>query len=401
MMYIREKYTEWLEKYRVTPFIKVLTGMRRVGKSTIIQQYADSLLDDGNSKEAILFIDMESFDYRHIKNADDLYSEVISYFELYSGQKFLFIDEVQEIESWEKAVNSFLKSKEYDIYVTGSNAHLLSSDLATYLTGRYVQLEVHSLSYSEYLAINGCDTHSDEMFQKYLNFGGLPGLTHLPHEEQLLYQTLNGLYSSIILRDVIERYQIRNTALLENLVHFFFDNIGNLVNAKRISDYCKSQNIKVSTDAVQNYIGYLASCFILYQVKRFDLKGKRFLEVNEKHYLGDIGLRHSTLGYRAGDIGQLLENVIFLELKRRGYRVSIGKIDSYEVDFIAEKENNRLYVQVSYLLATPETREREFRPLKMIRDSYPKVVLTMDTLLQDEDGIKHINIPNWLTSESN
>ncbi len=397
-MYIRAKYTEWLRKYRATPFIKVLTGMRRVGKSTILQQYADSLLDD-EVKEAILFIDMESFDFRHIKTSEQLHSEVVSYFENFDGKKYLFIDEVQEIKDWEKVVNSFLKSKEYDIYITGSNAHLLSSDLATYLTGRFVQLEVYSLSYSEYIAINNEETHSDELFQKYLNFGGFPGLTHLPHEEQLLYQTLNGLYSSIILRDVIERYQIRNTALLENMVHFFFDNIGNLVNAKRISDYCKSQNIKVSTDAVQNYIGYLASCFALYQVKRFDLKGKRFLEVNEKHYLGDIGLRHSTLGYRAGDIGQLLENVIFLELKRRGYRVSIGKIDSYEVDFIAEKENDRMYVQVSYLLASKETREREFRPLKMIRDSYPKMVLTMDTLLQDEDGIKHLYIPSWLTDK--
>jgi len=251
--------------------------MRRVDKSTILQQYADLLIEDKEVKDSILFIDMESFEYRHVKTAEDLYTEVTSYFKTDTAKKYLFIDEVQEIENWEKAVNSFLKSGEYDIYVTGSNAHLLTSDLATYLTGRFVQLEVYSLSYREYLEINNLTSHSDEKFNDYLNFGGFPGLTHLPQEEQLLYQTLNGLYSSIILRDVIERYQIRNTALLENMIHFFFDNIGNLVNAKRISDYCKSQQIKVSVDAVQNYIGYLASCFALYRVKRFDLKGKRFL----------------------------------------------------------------------------------------------------------------------------
>lgn len=395
-MYIREQYTQWLKKFKSTPFIKVLTGMRRVGKSTILQQYAEMLQIDGEGSEAILFIDMESLEFRHIKSADDLHDFVTNYFGKMEGSRFLFIDEVQEIQEWEKAVSSFLKSGAYDIYVTGSNAHLLSSDLATYLTGRFVQMEVFTLSYREYIEIQNIESHNDQLFQQYLNFGGFPGLTHLPLEEQLLYQTLNGLYSSIILRDVIERYQIRNTALLENLVHYFFDNIGNLVSAKRVSDYCKSQNIKVSTDAVQNYIGYLASCYALYRAKRFDLKGKRFLEVNEKHYLGDIGLRHSTLGYRAGDIGQLLENVVFLELKRRGYRVSIGKIDSYEVDFIAEKENDRLYIQVSYLLASVETREREFRPLKMIRDAYPKMVLTMDTIRQDEDGIKHFYIPEWL-----
>lgn len=397
-MYIREKYTQWLQKYKNTPFIKVLTGMRRVGKSTILQQYASSLGIDAQ-KEMVLFIDMESLEFRHIKDAENLHNEVKTYFKNSACSKFIFIDEVQEIENWEKAVNSFLKSGEYDIYVTGSNAHLLSSDLATYLTGRYVQLEVYSLSYKEYLEINNQSSHSDAIFQRFLTFGGFPGLTHLPHDERLLFQTLNGLYSSIILRDVIERYQIRNTALLENMVHFFFDNIGNIVSAKKISDYCKSQKIKVSTDAVQNYIGYLASCFALYQVKRFDLKGKRYLEINEKHYLGDIGLRHATLGYRDNDIGQLLENIVYLELRRRGYKVSIGKLDTLEIDFIAERENERIYVQVSYLLATQETRKREFRPLKMIGDSYPKIVLTMDPVVRDEEGIQHKNLCQWLLDD--
>lgn len=401
-MYKRIKYLNWMQKYLNTPFIKVLVGMRRVGKSTLIQQFQELLISEKNiAQTQMLFIDKESLEHRYIETEEQLFLKVNDHFRSLKPNtiKYLFIDEIQEILNWEKAVNSFLKEGSFDIYITGSNAHLLSSDLATYLTGRYVQLQVFPLSYKEFLAIKNAPTHTADLFNHYMNFGGFPGLTHLPSEESLLYQTLDGLYNSIVLRDVIERYQIRNTALLEKMVHFFFDNIGNLVNAKKIADYVKSQRISVSVDAVQNYMSYLSACFAISQVKRFDLKRKRILEVNEKHYLGDLGLRHAILGFRPGDISQLLENLVYLELAQRGYKVFIGIWDKLEVDFVAEKDGKRLYIQVSYLLASPETREREFRSLKKINDSHPKLVLSMDTILRDEDGIQHLFLPDFLMNE--
>ncbi|MGL1934999.1 MAG: ATP-binding protein [Fibrobacterales bacterium] len=396
----RNKYLQWIHQYRNTPLIKVLVGMRRVGKSTLIEQFKDNLYAQEQLPEgSILHIDMELLKNRDITNAEALHDKVTSYFTEHKENKVLLIDEVQEIAEWEKAINSFLKEGEIDIYITGSNSHMLSSDLATFLAGRYVSLEVLPLSYRETLQLYGNNQHTDTLFQKYLKFGGLPGLSHLPENEAVLFQTLDAYYSTIILRDIIERYTIRSSALLENLVSFFFDNIGNLVTAKSISNYLKSQHIKSSIESVQTYVGYLESCFALHKVKRYDIKGKRHLEIAEKHYLNDLGLRHATLGYRPGDIGQLLENAIYLELRRRGYTISIGKIGDLEIDFIAEKHNAKIYIQVSYLLASEETRKREFTPLKKTGDSYPKYVVTMDSLTQDEEGIMHRYIPEFLLDE--
>jgi len=395
----RTQYLNWLFHYQDTPFIKVLAGMRRVGKSTLLQQFAEALRSKGIPEKNILFIDMESLEYRTIKDVNALTSLVNSFFKETTGKKILIIDEIQEILSWEKALASFHKTDEFDIYITGSNAHLLSSDLATFLTGRYVQIHIYSFSYSEYLQFHGIQIHSQNQFQSYIKYGGFPGIYHLPEIDDIRFQALNDLYSSIILRDIVDRYAIRNVSLLERIIQFFFDNMGQLVSARSITAYLKSQRIKVSIESVLTYISYLESCFALYRTKRYDIKGKRHLEINEKHYLGDIGLRHAILGYRQGDIGQLLENVVYLELKRRGYTVSVGIFDNYEIDFIAEKLNEKLYIQVAYILGTPETREREFRPLKKIQDSFPKLVLTMDELQQDEEGIRHQYLPEFLLSK--
>ncbi len=399
-MYIRKEYLEWMQGYKDTPFVKVLSGMRRVGKSTLLQQFRDWLIqENGVTAEQILFIDLESVEFHRIKEYLQLHEEVKTAFASVVGKKYLFIDEVQEVDGWEKALASLLKTNECDIYITGSNAHLLSSDLATYLAGRYVQMEIYSFSYHEFLAVSGSETHNDELFQNYLTFGGFPGITMLKTDANTRFRALGDLYSSIVLRDIVARYQIRNVGLLENLISFFFDNIGNPVTAKSIADYLKSQRISVTVDTVQTYIGYLSACYAIHRVKRYDLKGKRFLELNEKHYLGDVGLRHALLGYRSGDIGQLLENIVYLELRRRGYSVAVGKTGELEVDFVAEKSGNKVYVQVAYILGSPETRAREFASLKAVPDSFPKFVVTMDLLRQNEDGIRHIFLPDFLLGE--
>lgn len=396
-MYIRQKYLKWMENYSGTPLVKVLVGMRRVGKSTLLNQFRDRIMKKECLKAAqVLFVDKESLEFRDLRTEVQLHKKVVEYFKKVAGKKILFVDEIQEIENWEKAISSLLKTGSYDIYITGSNANLLSSDLATFLAGRYVELSVFPLSYEEWLGAHRTHKHSAEAFERYLTFGGFPGLTRLPQDASILFQTLDALYNSIILRDVVERYQIRNSELLANLTAFFFDNVGNLVTAKSISDYLKSQHIKVSVESVQMYMGYLESCFAIHRVRRYDLKGKRYLEISEKHYLGDLGLRHATLGYRPSDIGQLLENVVYLELRRRGYSVAVGKLDHLEIDFIAEKEGQRIYLQVAYLLASKETRKREFLPLQNIKDSYPKFVLSMDPLRQDHEGIRHLFLPDFL-----
>lgn len=389
-----------MKGYRNTSLIKVLTGMRRVGKSTLLRQYSDWLLQDaGVLPEKLFFIDMESVEFHRIRHYTQLHEEVTARFGKSKGLNYLFVDEIQEIEGWEKAIVSLQKTERYDIYITGSNARLLSSDLATYLAGRFVQLEIFSLSYHEFLGVLGAHTHDEKLFQQYLTFGGFPGITLLNVDAETRFKILGDLYSSIVLRDIVARYQIRNTALLENLISFFFDNIGNPVTAKSIADYLKSQRLSVSVDSVQLYIGYLAACYAVHRVRRFDMKGKRYLEINEKHYLGDVGLRHGLLGYRQGDISQLLENVVFLELRRRGYAVSVGKIGDLEIDFIAEKTDKRVYIQVSYLLNTKEARTREFAPMKSVHDSFPKFVVSMDPLRQNEDGIIHLFIPEFLTGD--
>lgn len=392
----RKLYLNWMRSYRGTPFIKVLTGLRRVGKSTLLRQFAESCIDDGTTPDSLLYIDMESLEFQDLTDGVALHAKVSDSFQGVTGMKILLIDEVQEIRSWEKALNSMLKSGRFDIYITGSNAHLLSSDLATYLAGRYVQINVYSLSYAEFLEFQPESTHSSRLFAEYLQYGGFPGLQHLPASPEIRFQALNDLYSSIILRDIVERYAIRNVPLLERIIQFFFDNIGQPVSARSITAYLKSQAIKVSVESVLTYVGYLQSCFALYQVKRYDIKGKRNLEINEKHYLGDVGLRHAILGYRQGDIGQLLENVVFLELMRRGYAVSVGMLDDWEIDFIAGKQQEKMYIQVAYLLGSTETREREFRPLRMVKDAFPKLVLTMDELRQDDAGIRHLYLPDFL-----
>lgn len=399
-MYIRNIYIDAIRRLMGKDVIKIITGMRRVGKSCLMRQLIDDLKSGGVKAGNILYIDKELLEWDAISDYRNLAKVVQGHFGSKKGRKYLFIDEVQEIDQWEKAILSLSRQAGMDITLTGSNAHMLSSELATLLSGRYMEFSVYSFGLSELMAYGKQErSKAKETFVRYLRTGGLPGIQHLDDDEGLAYQYIGGIYDTIILKDIVKRYQIRNITLLENLTRFLFDNIGNIVTAKRIADYMKSQRISIGVETILTYITYLRDALLLYKVRRYDLKGKRHLEIYEKYYLSDIGLRHALLGYREGDISGLLENIVYLELRRRGYSVSIGKWDSMEIDFVAERNNEKIYLQVAYLLADNKTVEREVKPLRAITDNYPKYILSLDELFgADIDGIKRVNLIEWLIS---
>lgn len=394
----RTVYLNKIKPFIGKPIIKVITGMRRTGKSCILRMLIREFRRQGVGDKATLFIDKESLEFDSIKNYNDLNNFVDRVFKGVTGLKYLFIDEIQEIASWEKAVASFQKSGEYDIYITGSNAHLLSSEIATLISGRYIEHQIYALGFEEFLNFRKSGKKNDEEeFKNFLRFGGLPALHHFDFDEETVYQYINSVYNTIILKDIVKRNNIRNLPLLENITRFVFDNIGRVFSAKKISDYLKSQRMRIGVETVQNYLALLCSTYALHKVGRYDIRGKRLLEVHEKYYLGDIGLRHALLGFREADISGILENVVYLELLRRGYRVSIGKFWDREIDFIAEKEGEKIYIQTAYLLSSPEVIEREFSVLKTLPDNYPKFVLSLDTHFgSDMEGIKRINIRDFL-----
>ncbi|MCK4541342.1 MAG: ATP-binding protein [Spirochaetales bacterium] len=396
----RPKYLEKIKVFINKPVVKVLTGVRRCGKSSLLQLIKNQLLYSGIDEKQFIWINKESLEFDSIKNYRDLHQFITARITVSQGVTYIFIDEVQEIEEWERAVSSILADGETDIFITGSNARLLSSELATLLSGRYVEIPVYPLTFSEYVTFRetiGNRKQSPVEFQDFLKFGGFPGIHVFPLEEDIVFQYLNSLISTILFKDVVSRHAIREPAQLEQIVRFLFDNCGNITSAKRISEYLKNQKINISVDRVQNYFAYLEQAFLSYPVRRYDLKGLRHLEYHEKYYSGDIGLRHGMIGYKDNDISGVLENVVFLELLSRGYRISVGKWGQKEIDFVAEKQNERLYIQVCYLLSGPETINREFSALESLPDNYPKYVLSMDTILPGErSGIKRLNIIDWL-----
>lgn len=397
-MYKRHLYLNKISSFINKPIIKVITGMRRVGKSYFIRQIIEKIEDQNIDEQHILYINKELFEFNFIRDYKDLYQYVDNKFSHVSGQKYIFIDEVLEILNWEKTIASLFAKEDVDIYITGSNAHLFSSELATLISGRYIEFPIYSLSFEEFLQFRGENREDNSKeFLKYLKFGGFPAIHHFDLNEELIYQYINSLYNTIVLKDIIKRNKVRNVQLLENIIQYAFDNIGNIFSARKVSDFLKSQKLKVGIETVQNYLSYLMSTFMLYKVPRYDIKGKRRLEIHEKYFLGNIGLRHALLGYREGDISGILENVVFLELKRRGYKVFVGKLNNKEIDFIAERENEKIYLQVTYLLSTRETVEREFSILQSIPDNYPKYVISMDTAFgEDLKGIKRVNIIDFL-----
>jgi predicted AAA+ superfamily ATPase len=400
-VYTRNFYLDKIKPFMGKPVIKIITGVRRVGKSCFLKQIIQLLKQQQVNEKNILYIDMEQLEFDFIKNYRDLNNYVNRSFSSIPGDKYLFIDEIQEIEQWEKTINSLLNKGSMDIYITGSNAHLFSSELATLVSGRYIEFPIYSLSFKEFLLFRGNQKKDQfQEFQDYLRYGGLPGIHHFEFVEDILYQYLRSIYDTIVLKDIIKRHDIRNVNLLENINKYLLDNIGNTFSAKRISDYLKSQKLSVGVDTVQNYISYFLDTFAAFKIQRYDIKGKRILEFHEKYFLADVGLRHAVLSYRASELPGVLENLVFLELKRKNYTVYIGKLGDNEIDFIAEKKDKKLYIQVAYLLATEEIIKREFTPLQQIRDNYPKYVISTDTLLgNDYEGIRRMNIMDFLLSD--
>jgi len=401
----RKSYLNLLAKFQDKPVIKVLSGLRRSGKSTLLKLMMERLKRDGVSSSNVLYIDKESLEFDAIRTYRDLQRFVTSRWKSVEGWKYLFVDEIQEIESWEKAIASLSGQRLADIYISGSNAHLLASDLATLLSGRYVEIPVLSLTFKEFVqfrSAKGAEASIEENFSLFLKYGGLPGIHEFELADDVVFQYLYSIFNTILYKDIVTRHKIRDTAMLDRIVRFAFDNCGSVTSAQRISEYMKSQRLRVTTDTVLNYLGYLTSAFLLRRARRYDIKGKRHLEVNDKYYLGDVGLRHGFIGYRDADIAGLLENVVYLELLHRGYSVSIGKLQTKEVDFIAERGNEKLYIQVCYLLSDARVEAREFSTLQAIDDNHPKFVLSMDRDWgEGREGIRRAYLPAFLlTPES-
>ncbi|RLD56984.1 MAG: ATPase [Bacteroidetes bacterium] len=383
---------------RIAPFIgkdliKVITGQRRVGKSYFLKQIMEDL-KARNPIVVAVYINKEDFEFDFLNNHENL----IHYVENYAkGEKkiVLFIDEIQEISNFEKALIHFHSKGIYDIYCSGSNARLLSGELATLLSGRSIEIKIYSLTYPEFLIFHQLDNNVGS-FEKYIVYGGMPNLVHFDMEKEVVSDYLNNLFNTIIVRDVISRYSIRNVSFIRNLVLFLADNTGSIVSSKRISDYFKSQKIKISPSVIQDYLLYLSETFFIHQVKRSNLQGKKIFEFGEKYYFNDIGMRNALIGYKATDIGKILENIVYLHLKVAGYNITVGKDRDKEIDFIAEKNGELTYVQVCYLLEKQSTIDREFGNLKKIRNDYPKIVVSMDTSSTSSiDGIKHFHIRDF------
>lgn len=384
------------------PQIKIITGIRRSGKSVVLRLLKEELLQRGVQEEQIITINFESFAFIELIQAQKLYEFVKE--KITNPQKYyLLLDEIQEVEDWEKAVNSFIVDFDVDVYLTGSNSHLLSSELATYLAGRYVEIPVFTLSYKEFLDFRhhyfkGENTANS--FVQYLRFGGFPVIHTANYPDETAYKVVYDIYSSVILRDTVQRYKIRDIELLERVIKYAFDNIGNTFSGKNVADFFKSQQRKVDVNTVYNYLNALEGAFVLYRVPRYDIKGKEILKTQEKFYVSDVSIIYALMGYRDRMISGILENIVFLELKRRGYNVYIGKLDTTEIDFVAEKRNEKIYVQVAYKLENEQTVNREFGNLLAINDQYPKYVVTMDEFWQDNiEGIKHLHITDFLLGE--
>lgn len=390
----RQKYLKRIEPFIGKNLIKVFTGQRRVGKSYLLFQLMEEVKKK-DSKAKILYINKEDLSFAHIRNADDLNAYVLQN-KSADGKTYVFIDEIQDIENFEAALRSLLLDKNLDLYCTGSNANLLSSDIAGHLSGRYIKIPVYSLSYSEFLQFHQLED-SDDVLEKYLKFGGLPYLIHLSLEDPIVFEYLENVYSTILFRDVINRFSVRNTAFLEQLVLFLASNTGSLFSAKKISDFLKSQKINIAPNQVQTYIQHLTNAFLIHRVNRYDITGKRLFEIGEKYYFENLGIRNALWGFRPEDRGKILENVVYNHLLTENYKVQVGIIADNEIDFIAEKNGEKTYIQVALTLNEEKTIEREFGNLLKIKDNYPKLLVTMDRFSGNTfEGVKVTDLRTFL-----
>lgn len=392
----RDTYIERIKPFMYTPIVKVLIGHRRVGKSYILFQLIE-LIKSEDATANIIYINKEDLDYVDITTYKELNSYIVE--RSIEGRKnYIFVDEIQEITDFRLAIRSLALDQSNDIYITGSNSTMFSSDLANYLGGRYVEFRIYSLSYLEFLAFHKLP-NNDTSLEKYTHFGGLPYLIHLKLEEAIVLEYLRSIYSTIVLRDVVERKKIRNTTFLEQLIKFFANNIGSLFSSKSISDFLKSQNIKLAVTQIIEYADALCEAFIINRVERYDIVGKRLFERGEKYYFENLGIRNAIAGYRIEDRAKRLENLVFNHLLVSGYDVKVGTIENQEIDFVCTRNGETLYVQVAVELNNEQTIDREFGNLMKINDNYPKIVVTSQKSFENSyNGIQHINIRDFLSN---
>lgn len=398
-MHNRENYLNLLINFKDTSLIKVITGMRRSGKSTLLLLFKEYLKKNKIKEKNIILMNFESIKFKNIKNYEDLYNFIESNIKNNDEKFYILLDEVQMVDCWEKAINSFLVDFNCDVYITGSNAYLLSSELSTLLSGRYVEIKMLPLSFKEYLEFNQNNKTLEENFEEYTKYGGLPVISELSKKEELVTSYLKDICNTVIMKDVIERNEIKDVALLNNIMSFVAQNTGNIISPNKIADYLKTEGVLTNHTTIDNYLLYLEKAFIIYKVPRYDVKGKILLKTLGKYYMVDMGVRNAIVGYRDTDYGHVLENIVYLELLRRGYQVYIGKNNDYEIDFIATKETEKKYYQVTYKL-TEDVIDRETRSLNISDDHYEKIIISTDkNYLKDIRGIKLINIIDFLLEE--
>ena len=401
----RDEYIKKIVPFIDKDVIKVLTGIRRSGKSVMLKLLMEELKNRGINENQFIYINFENLKYRNLKNYERLYDFILNKVDDKYKSYYIFLDEIQEVEEWERCVNSLRVDEDFnfDIYITGSNAKLLSGELSTYLAGRYIEFVVYPFSFKEFFEImkeKNKEIDLKEAFQDYVKFGGMPFLHNLDYNFEASMQYLQDLYASIILKDITQRNNIRDTDLLERIINYVVMNIGNTFSATSISKFFKSENRKVATETILNYIKACEEAFLVYRVARNDLLGKKILNVNEKYYIADHGIREAIMENNQKNINQVLENIVYFEMLRRGYNVKIGKVDNLEVDFVCKKNDETIYIQVSYLLASEDTKEREFSVLENIKDNYPKYVLSTDEFDMSRNGIKHMNLIEFLIKDS-
>lgn len=392
---VRKEYLERLRNLKHKKLIKIVTGIRRCGKSTVLEMFRDELLKSGVRKNQIIFLNFEDYDNKHLLNPDELYSYIKQ--RLSSDMNYIFLDEIQRVENFPEIVDSLYIKKNVDIYMTGSNSSLLSSEIATLISGRYVEIKMLPLSFKEFVLATKQENNLSQAYRQYIQTSSFPYVLDLLQTPNEINSYLEGIYNTILVKDIIDRKKISDTQVLKSVTQFLFDNIGLELSSKKIADTLISNGRKSDSKTIEKYITSLEESFIIYKASRYNIKGKEYLKSLEKYYVSDIGLRNFMLGKKAMDAGHILENIVYLELLRRGYKVYVGKIDDMEIDFVAQNEQGNTYIQVSASVRDENTLTRELKPLKAVKDNYPKIILTLDDDPDgDYDGIIRKNALDWI-----
>ena len=395
-MIIREEYLNKLKSLKDKNIIKIVSGIRRCGKSTLLLQFQDWLIEQGAKKSQIIFINFEDLEYEDLTDYRSLHKYIKDRLEK-NIKTYVFLDEIQNVDKFPKVLDSLYINTDVDLYVTGSNAYMLSSEIATLISGRYIQIEMLPLSFKEYCIAKGGFEDRITKYTDYLLSSSFPYALELDSTPNIIRAYLESIYNTIVIKDIMNRKQVTDSMMLQSVLKFIFDNVGNPLSTKKIADTMTSDGRKIDSKTIEKYLTALKESYIIYQAKRYDIKGKQYLKTLDKFYVVDIGLRYMLIGKRGMDAGHVLENVVYLELLRRGYDVYVGKADSFEVDFVAQNQDGNHYYQVALTVRDMSTLDREIRPLQMLRDDYPKVILTLDDdPSRDIEGIKIINARDWL-----